>query len=303
MRRLNLTSVFVILLIFSISFGAKAKLQVVTTFSILTDFVVAVGGDRVDVSSIVPLGGDPHNWEATPREARIIATADVLFYNGLGLELWIDRLIENAADPELPIVVLTKDLVPLPSPSHDHVHIDDYHHHHENGDPHFWLDVQYSMDYVKTITDTLIEFDPENAAYFQARSIDYLDQLAELDQWLMDVIAEIPTENRKLLTYHNSLAYLAERYGLTVEAFLVVNPDREPSPQEMIELTRLLAKHPRKAIFTEPQTSSAARYVSTIASEVGGNVYTLHSESLTNQLSTYIEMMRHNGATLLEALQ
>ncbi len=276
--------------------ASAEELQVVATFSVIADMAAEVGGDRVDVSSIVPLGGDPHTWEPTPREARHVAAADVLLYNGLDLELWVDRLIENAARPDLPIVVLSDGLEPIPQG-------DFAAHAHEEGDPHFWLNVQYGMHYVERIRDALAEVDPANEEYYQANAAEYLDTLAELDQWIEEKIQEIPEEHRKLITYHDAFGYMAERYGLEVAGFLVVNPDREPSSREMAELTQKLADYERPVIFVEPQIGSSHRYGEAVANEIGGRVGKLYSDSLTEEVPTYVDMMRYNAQQLWEELK
>jgi manganese/iron transport system substrate-binding protein len=124
-----------------------------------------------------------------------------------------------------------------------------------------------------------------------------------LDNWLLEVVAQIPEDNRKIITYHNSFSYFAQRYGLSVEAYLVLNPDREPSVKDMMQLTQLLAAHPRRVMFIEPQASTGGRYAEAAVYEVGGRIYTLYTDTLTEAVPNYIEMMRWNGNTLLEALK
>lgn len=299
MKRFLMIIASLLILVLGISLVVHAQVQVVTTFSILADLVSEVGGDKVEVHSIVPFGGDPHSFEPTPREARHVASADVLFSNGMGLELWLDRLIDNAGRKNLKKLVLSQGLATIEA---DHSH-HEHEHGHELGDPHLWLDVQYVIIYVKRITAALVEIDPVNTDYYQQRSARYLAELEELDQWFLAQVALIPVANRKIITYHNAFNYLANRYGLEVEAFLVVNTDREPSSREMVEVTKLMMSHPKRVVFTEPQVNTGQRYMDAIAKEVGGRVYVLYSGSLTADVPTYIEMMRHNGTILLEALQ
>lgn len=286
-----------LLLMSGVSGAVQAEpLQVTATFSVIADMAREVGGERVIVSSIVPLGGDPHTWEATPREARSVAAADVLFYNGLGLEVWVDRLIDNAARPDLPIVVLSEGLTPMKQ-------ADFAAHPHEEGDPHFWLNVQYGMHYVERIRDALIELDPEYAEYYEQNAKRYLAELAELDEWIEERIAAIPKEHRKLITYHDAFGYLAERYGLEIAGFLVVNPDREPSSREMANLVQQLADFPRRVVFVEPQIGAGHRYGEAVANEIDGRVGLLYSDSLTEEVPTYIDMMRFNANQLWEELR
>ncbi|HOB09472.1 MAG: metal ABC transporter substrate-binding protein [Limnochordia bacterium] len=281
---------------------AAGRVNAVATFPVLADFAAAVGGDLATVKSLVPFGGDPHNWEPTPQDAKMVADADVVFCNGLGLETWVSRLVENAATDRVMIITLSEGLPAFPYHGGDSVE-DAHGHSHGTYDPHMWLDVTYAMEYVKRIAEVFGRLDPENSAVYRSRSEKYLEQLAELDQWLMGIAAQIPVENRRIITYHHAFGYFARRYGFIVDAYLVVNPDREPSAKDMMELTKLLASHPRRVMFTEPQVNIGLRYAEAAVKEVGGRLVALYTGSLTDSVPTYIDMMRHNGRALLEALQ
>lgn len=280
--------------------AAAASLRVVTSTSIFADFVQQVGGDRVWVNSIVPPGADPHTYEPTPREARDIALADVLFVNGLGLELWLEKLLQSVASPSLQVVVLSEGLTPIPgvsfvAPSHGH------HDHHEEGDPHFWLDVQHAIHYVQRIEEALVAADPEGAAVYRERAAAYRVQLTDLDRWIGEQISQIPAERRILLTYHDAFAYFAARYGLHLQGVVVRNPDREPSPRELASLIAEVRRLGTRAIFAEPQINP--KYAESLAREAGIKVGYLYSDALTSEIPTYIDMMRHNTLALVEALR
>lgn len=287
-----------ILVVFSVTFSVSVeagKTKVVTTFPILADFAQEVGGDRVEVISLVPIGADPHSWEPTPRDARSVASAQIVFSNGGGFDAWLDRLIRNAADPDTPVIVLSEGLVPLQA---------EHHHGHEHeGDPHFWLSVPNAIYYVERISEALSALERENAAYFQKRTADYVQKLEELDQWLLTELGKIPPENRVIITYHNAFSYLAHRYGFSVAEFLVNNPESEPTARDMAQMVKLLNSYKKPVIFMEPQISGGHRYTAALANEVGGSVYILYSDSFTQEVSSYIEMMYTNGKTLVEALQ
>jgi len=273
--------------------AAEPPLRVVTTTPIFADLIRNVGGDRVEVESIVPTGTDPHAFDPTPREARAIAQADILFYNGYQFELWLQELIDNAASSGLIRVQLPEGLTPRPlgrhtTPAH---HMDD---------PHLWLDVTYAMHYVQRIAATLQAHDPAGAATFTARAKAYLAELSELDRWFLQQIERIPPENRRLVTYHDAFGYLAERYGLEWVGAVVPNPEREPSARELAGLVRQLRELKVPAIFAEPQINP--RFVETLALEAGISVGTLYSDTFGAGHSTYIDMMRANAQALVEAL-
>lgn len=273
-------------------------LQVVATFSILEDFVMQVGGEKVVVSSLVPKGADPHSWEATPREARMVAQADLLVANGGGFDDWLIGLMRSAARPDTPLIIASQGLGGAYS-EQKHDQRDDNHH----GDPHFWLSAPNAIFYVEQIALGLISLSPENTTYFQERSKAYIDELVELDIWIVEELEGIPKQNRIIVTYHNAFSFFAERYGFEVAEFLVVNPEGEPSPRDLARLVDLLRGKNSRAVFAEPQLSSGSRYMQTLAREIQGEVFILFSDSLSTEITTYVDMMKYNTQTLLEALR
>lgn len=276
------------------------QLQVVATFSILQDFVEQVGGELVKVNTLIPRGADPHSWEPTPREARVLAQADLVVANGAGFDDWLLPMVKSAAGPNVPLILASQGLKVLDS-GHEH------HGHHGGeahaGDPHLWLSVSHAIAYVEKITAALVELAPTQEAYFQERSRAYIEKLWELDERILNELEIIPRENRIIVTYHNAFSYFAERYQFSVAEFLVNNPEAEPSPRDLTRLVQLLAGQAKPALFTEPQLSAGKRYLETLAGEVGAEVYTLYSDSLTPEVPTYFALMEHNLQTLLEALQ
>ncbi len=279
-----------------------SKLHVVTTFSILEDFVKQIGGERVKVDSLIPRGADPHTWEPTPREARVVAQADLLVANGGGFDDWLVGLMKNAARPGIPLVIASEGLATI-GDAHEQDHHHNHHHHSHTGDPHFWLSVTNAIYYVEQITQVLVDVAPVHEPYFIKRSQAYVHELTELDQWIMDEVTKIPKNNRIIVTYHNAFSYLADRYGFEVAEFLVDNPEAEPSPRDLARLVELLRGQTRPALFTEPQLSGSNRYMQALSGEVRGTLYTLFSDSLTDEVPTYVDMMKYNTRTLVEALQ
>jgi len=294
-KRIVLLTTAVWLVLGAAAAAAGSPLKAAASFAVIADFVRQVGGGRVEVRSLVPATADPHSWEPTPHDARSLAAADVLFVNGAGYEEWLQGFVASAAPAGLPVIELAEGLEPLPGPSHSV--------HHESGDPHFWLSVPNAVHYVERIVQALMTLDPEHAQEYRERADSYVEQLWELDRWLLAALAEIPAENRLLVTYHNAFAYFAQRYGFTAVEFLVAHPDREPTARDMAALANLLADRPRRIVFAEPQFSGGTRYMQAVAAELGGEVRFLYSATLTEEIPTYIDMMRHNGRVLVEALR
>ncbi len=284
--------VLVVVLLGGASLLEARQLQVVTTFSILQDFVQQVGGEQVVVRSLVPLGADPHTWEPSPREAGLIARADLVVANGGGFDDWLLPVVQSAARTGVGVLRVAEDLPVLEGAGHEHA-----------ADPHLWLSVPNAVSYVERIAQALQELRPESAAYFAQRADAYIQRLHLLDEKLQSELGQIPAENRVIVAYHNAFSYLAERYGFAAVDFLVDNPEAEPNPRDLGRLVDLLRGMERPVVFTEPQLNAGSRYMRALAQEVGAEVFTLYSDSLTAEVPTYVDLMEYNLQVLVEALR
>ncbi len=258
----------------------NGRLRVVTSLELLADLVRQVGGDRVEVNSLLPSGADPHTYELTPRRVGDIAGADLVFANGLGLEgNVLDVIDENAGGP---VVELAEGLETL------------------NDNPHLWLDARNAMRYVETIRDALIEQDAAGRDEYEANTDAYLEDLGSLDRDLEAALQAIPPERRKLVTFHDAFPYLARRYGLEVVAVAVPSPGQEPSARDVAELTETLRSEAVPAVFKEPQFN--ARVLELAADETGVRVLDLLSDAYAEDVDSYLDLMRFNLRQLQEGL-
>ncbi|HHY10717.1 MAG TPA: zinc ABC transporter substrate-binding protein [Firmicutes bacterium] len=286
-RQLVSWAVLLLLVVFVGTTPSRAeKISAVATFAILEDFVKQVGGELVETVSLVPFNVDPHSWEPSPKEARAVAEADILFANGGVFDQWLSDLQKSAAGPDVPLIVVSKGLADL-----------------GEEDPHYWLSVPNAVHYVEKITEALTELAPADAPYFAARSAAYIEELNRLDQSLVEELGQIEAEKRVIVTYHNAFSYFAKRYGFTVTEFLVHNPEGEPAARDMARLVEVLKRSRTSVVFSEPQISAGDRYLKALAKEIGGRVEVLYSDSLSRAVPTYIALMEYNKKTLLEALQ
>jgi ABC-type Zn uptake system ZnuABC Zn-binding protein ZnuA len=294
-RKLIAIIIAVIFSFTSVGHAQQPVLKVVTTTTIFADLIKNVGGDRIEVISLVGWGADPHHYEPTPLEAKALANADVFFFNGYGLESWAERLVANVGRAGLPAIQLSQGLTPLEGVSFG---LD---HHHEEGDPHFWLDITNAIHYVEVIKDTLISLDPAGEKYYQSMAGIYSEKLAQLDEWFMQQIQSIPQENRRLITYHDGFSYMAKRYGLEIAGYLVLNPDREPSARDQAQLIKEIKAQKIPAVFGEAQHN--LKFVENIAKEAEVKVGILYSGALTPGAPTYIDMMKANALALVDGLK
>ncbi len=276
--------------------AAAGQIRVVVSLPVFVSLAEAVGGDRVQVSSIVPAGTDPHTYQPTPRDARALADAQVIFVNGLGLEEWLSDLIASASSGAR-VVELAEGLQAIQdkpgqaTPEPEHVH--------EAGNPHLWLDPDYAVEYVRRIAQSLEEIDPDGAATYRANAERYIAEIQEFDAWAKGQVEQIPPERRKLVTFHDAFPYFAEHYGLELAGVIVLSPGRDPSPQELAQLVDLIQRQGVPAIFTEPQFNP--KLAETLAREAGVEVLELYSDTPPAS-EDYIGMMRRNIEHIVEGL-
>jgi zinc/manganese transport system substrate-binding protein len=273
---------------------AQEKLKVVATFSILSDFVKNVGGDRVDVQSLVGPNGDAHVYQPTPSDAKTIAEAKVVFVNGLGFEGWIARLIKASAS-KAAMVTATKGVKPRKAED-DHGHGD--------ADPHAWQSVANAKIYVANIRDGLAAADPAGKNAYEANAAAYLAKLEALDAEVKAAVEKIPADRRKIITTHDAFGYFGAAYGVAFIAPQGVSTESEVSARDVAKIITQIRKQKIPAVFLENVTDK--RLLERIAQEGGARIGgTLYSDALTDEKGpapTYLDMMRHNVKQLSMAL-
>lgn len=271
------------------------RMNVVATFSILGDLVKNVGGDRVEVSTLVGPNGDVHVYLPTPGDARKLAAAKVVFVNGLGLEGWVTRLI-SASSTKASIVIASEGIKPRK--------MKDEHDTGDVPDAHAWQSVANAKIYVANIRDGLIALDPAGKASYDANATAYLGKLDELEKQVAAAIAEIPADRRKIITTHDAFGYFSDAYGMTFIAPEGVSTDAEPSAKDLAKIITQIKMQKIPAVFMENITDP--RLMEEIARETGATTGgTLYSDALSDPsgpAGTYIDMMRHNVSEFTKAL-
>ena len=267
---------------------------ILTSTTILADITRNIAGDRVEVDSLLPIGIDPHSYQPTPQDAAKLSKSKLLIINGAGYEHFLESLLENAGG-ERTIIEASSGITPREDADGEH-----------GIDPHMWLDPSYIIRYVENIRDGLIQFDPAGEAVYKSNAETYIQQITELDAWIMEEVNQVPAEKRLLVTNHEALGYFAERYGFTVVGTVVesFSSDASPSAQQMAGLIDQIKASGAPAIFLDAgDTMSLAQQ---IADETGARVITeLHLESLTDgsPAATYIDMMKQNVTQIVNALK
>ncbi|PZA11481.1 metal ABC transporter substrate-binding protein [Rhodopseudomonas palustris] len=283
---------------------ADDRIRVVASFSILGDFVRNVGGERVEVSTLVGPNGDAHVYTPSPSDAKTIADARLVVVNGLGLEGWLPRLVQSSGG-KATIVTATKGIkVREADDDHDHGHGGDHAHDHGKTDPHAWQSVPNAKIYAANIRDALIAADPAGAATYRANTEAYLGKLDALDRDVRAAVATIPESRRKVISTHDAFGYFADAYGIVFIAPQGVSTESEASARDVASIITQIRKDKVPAVFLE--NISDPRLMQRISAETGAKIGgTLYSDSLTpenGEAPTYIDMVRHNIKTLTGAL-
>lgn len=288
--------------------GAENPIPVIATLPVLKDFTEKIGGSYIHVSSLISGLESEHTYTPKPSDVAAIQRARLLVKIGLGLEVWVNTLIENADRPDL-IIVTTSDGVPLirdNSEAAEHPdgksEIDRKHafkERHTMGNPHIWLDPENVKIMIRHITEGLIKVDPDHKNEFLQNQSTYIMELESLQKELKKKVESL--KNRSIITHHPAWPYFARRFGFVIKGDIQTQVGSEPSAKHMGELIKLVKDEKIKVIVSEPQLSPKVPKM--LADETGARVVIL--SPLPGALpgtATYIEMIRYDAETLISAL-
>jgi len=266
----------------------KAGPKVVTSIALFADLIRQVGGERAQVTALVPAGADPHTYEPVPSKLVDVSEADLVLINGVGLEETLMDVIKNNVRGGAPITEMSAGLQVLEAGGQG------------TGNPHLWLNVRYAMHYVEVARDALIQVDPAGEAEYSANAQTYLAELEDLDRQAEQSIASIPAERRKLVTFHDAFPYLADRYGLDLVGVAIRSPGQEPSAGEVADLARKISAENVPAVFKEPQFN--ARVLELAAKDAGVEVCSLYSDAFQGDVDSYVKLMQFDASELVRCL-
>ena len=288
-----------------ISTADNLKLQVVASANFLYEFTQNIGNEMIDVTLLVPMGVDPHDWEPTIRDTERLQRADMIITNGIGYEHWIGSLSTSNYQG---IIVDTSNgiLIDYDKKHDDEKHDDEKHddekhddekHKHGNLDPHIWLNPVYAQLQVKNIANALSNSDPTNKNYYQSNAAIYNQELDLLDSKIRTDLSGCGTD---FITFHDAFSYFAEEYGLTQHTIISSTDSHgEVTLQTLENIISLARELNIKVIFAEENTSTKTSQV--IADEIGGKVLVLSPLEITSN-ENYIYKMTQNLESLKEAL-
>ncbi len=278
----------------------ERPLNVVTTTGMINDIVQNVGGDLINVQGLLGPGSDPHLYVASAGDVDKLQEADVIFYNGLFLEAQMEDILEQLGERKT-VVPVSAEIDPdrlLASPQY----ADEF-------DPHIWFDVTLWQEAVRTVANTLSEVDPANVDTYQTNATEYLAELGELQQYVVDQANRVPEQQRVLVTAHDAFSYFGRAYGFEVLGLQGISTASEASTSDVQDLADYIAENEIPAIFVE--SSVPVRNVEAVQAAVqdrgfdvviGGELFSDAMGSEGSAEGTYIGMVRHNIDTIVGAL-
>lgn len=292
------------------------RVKVYTTFYPLYDFAGKIGGERAEVAKLVPPGVSPHDWEPDPGTLTGLQAADVLLYNGLGLEPWLDNVVESLGTTQLKSINTTEGIEPLRGYVDAHAKEEEDAHGPEEEakkkkeaagelpDPHVWLDPLLALKQAERVLEALVAADPDSEQYFRDNFAALKGQFEQLDAEYREALQGKVRD--KFIVTHLSFAYLAERYGLKQVGIAGLSPQAEPTARELAELVKLVREYGIRYIFQEPLVSP--RLAQVLATETGAGILELNPLEglLPEEIAAgkdYFSVMRENLAQLEKALK
>jgi ABC-type Zn uptake system ZnuABC Zn-binding protein ZnuA len=277
---------------FSLNMYAQEKPLVISSASIFADMASAIGGDLIESQSIVPIGGDPHIYEPTPGDVRILVRADLILQNGMTFEGWITDLIKNSGS-KAPVVTITEGIIPITSEMHQNA-----------VDPHAWMEPVNGKIYAHNIKAALLQLLPDDHEQITRQYEEYVAQLEELDQYIKTNIARIDTSKRILITSHDSFHYYGRRYGLQLESVLGTSTDADVRTSDLMRLNQVIEAHKIPVVFIESTINP--KLLNQVAADngisIGGKLYSDSLGDKDSPASTYLKMIRHNTDVIVGGL-
>ncbi len=269
------------------------RLRVVATTSIIADIAQNIIGDKMLVQTLLPVGTDPHLHEATPRDAHKVYKANLLLMNGLTLEGWLSELVKNSGS-QATITTVTEGVIALASPEYEN-----------STDPHAWMTVRNGIIYAQNIAAAAIALDSMNKDFYKKKLNIYIEKLNQLETYIRKRIAEIPDNQRILITSHDAFQYFGREYGFKLESVLGTSTDAEAQTSDLQRIANIIRQSGIKALFVESTVNP--KLLQQISKDyqikIGGNLF---ADSLGNEASeanTYLAMLKKNIDTIIDGLK
>ncbi|MGH1366222.1 MAG: metal ABC transporter solute-binding protein, Zn/Mn family [Calditrichia bacterium] len=278
----------------------KRQLKVVATTGMIGDILINLGGNRLEVTSLMGPGIDPHLYKASEGDVTRLSSADIIFYNGLHLEGKMAEVLEKLESRIKTVAVakgIPQDLLRSSEAFQG------------NNDPHIWFDVSLWMKAVDYVSRQLKEFDPEHAEVYEANHLRYRERLEKLNERITKILQTVPEDQRVLVTAHDAFGYFGDAYGFEVRGLQGISTASETGAADVQNLAKFIVERKIPAIFVE--TSVPPRYIEALQAAVrsrghevvvGGSLFSDAMGNPGTAEGTYLGMVKHNVNTIVRAL-
>ncbi len=273
---------------------AEAKFKVVTTFTVIQDIAQNVAGNAATVESITKPGAEIHEYEPTPKDIVKAQSADLILWNGLNLERWFERFFQNIKDK--PAIVVTEGITPLS------IYEGPYK---DAPNPHAWMSPSNALIYVENIKNALVKYDPQNADTYQKNAAAYAEKIKQLDKPLREKLAQIPANQRWLVTSEGAFSYLAKDYDLKEGYLWPINAEQQGTPQQVRKLINLVKKNHIPVVFSESTVSAkpAQQVAKESGAKYGGVLYVDSLSAADGPVPTYIDLLNVTVSTIVKGFE
>ncbi len=273
---------------------AADKLKVVTTFTVLADIAQNVAGEAAEVVSVTKAGAEIHGYEPTPRDLLRAQDADLILWNGMNLELWFEQFLSNLGD--VPSVTLTDGITPIPIAEGAYA---------GKPNPHAWMGLDNALVYIANIEAAFSEMDPDNADVYAANAAAYAQELQDTLEPLRATVAEIPEDQRWLVTCEGAFSYLAKDFGLQELYLWPMNADQMGTPQQVRSVIDGVRENDIPTVFCEStvNTAPAQQVARETGAEYGGVLYVDSLSEAGGPVPTYLDLLRVTSETLVKGLE
>jgi manganese/iron transport system substrate-binding protein len=275
------------------------KINVITTLPLFADFVREVGGDRVEVSSLIPPGVDPQTWQPAAEDAQRVGVADIAFANGHDYEPAATALLKENLRPGVPLVEIAGDDERLEHEAGAEIFHESIAGGHQ---PVLWMSIQNGKAYAQFIRIELAKFDPEGDEEYTSNTEKYLKRVDETEKYAFHRLDDIPPENKKLISTDTSLEYFGNYYAIELTGQLSLYENQQLTAEDVDRIKARIKEREALAVFVQPYSSPESEMLRQAGEEAGVAVCTLYSDSLDDKVTSYIDLIRFDADELHRCL-
>lgn len=275
------------------SADTEGKKKVLTTFTVLADIAQNVAGDKLNVESITRIGAEIHGYEPTPSDIVKAQNADLILYNGMDLERWFEQFLGNVKD--VPSVVLTEGIEPIPISEGPYT---------DKPNPHAWMSPKNALVYVENIRQAFVELDPANADTYNANASAYSEKLKAIDEELKADLAQVPENQRYLVSCEGAFSYLARDYNMEEIYMWPINAEQQFTPKQIQGVIEEVKANNVPTIFCETTVSDEGQkqVAKTTGARFGGNLYVDSLSTEEGPVPTFIDLLEYDARTIANGL-